>query len=91
MRSSAPRSPATTSPSRVVYLRAADAFDCAPAECVMVAAHSSDLAAAAATGLKTAHVARPNEHGPGKGEAKPTVPVDIAVGSFTELADKLGA
>ncbi len=61
------------------------------AECVMVAAHSGDLAAAAATGLKTAHVARPNEHGPGKGETKPTVPVDIAVSSFTELADKLGA
>jgi 2-haloacid dehalogenase len=57
----------------------------------MVAAHSGDLAAAAATGLKTAHVARPNEHGLGKGEPKPTVPVDIAVRSFTELADKLGA
>jgi 2-haloacid dehalogenase len=36
-------------------------------------------------------VARPNEHGPGKGEAAPTVPVDIAVGSFVELAQKLGA
>lgn len=78
-------------PKPGVYLRAAEAFDCAPAECVMVAAHSGDLAAAAATGLKTAHVARPNEHGPGKGETKPTVPVDIAVSSFTELADKLGA
>ncbi|TMJ04861.1 MAG: haloacid dehalogenase type II [Alphaproteobacteria bacterium] len=78
-------------PKPRVYLRAAEAFDCAPAECVMVAAHSGDLAAAAATGLKTAHVARPNEHGPGKGEPKPTVPVDIAVGSFTELADRLGA
>ena len=63
-------------PKPRVYLRAAEAFDCAPHECVMVAAHSGDLAAAAATGLKTAHVARPNEHGPGKGEPKPTVPVD---------------
>jgi len=78
-------------PKPGVYLRAADAFDCAPHECVMVAAHSGDLAAAAATGLTTAHVARPNEHGPGKGEAKPTVPVDIAVASFVELADRLGA
>lgn len=78
-------------PKPGVYLRAADAFDCAPHECVMVAAHSGDLAAAAATGLKTAHVARPNEHGPGKGESKPTVPVDIAVTSFVELADRLGA
>jgi 2-haloacid dehalogenase len=78
-------------PKPVVYLKSADAFDCAPHECVMVAAHSNDLASAAATGLKTAHVARPNEKGPGKGEAKPTVPVDIAVSSFIELADKLGA
>jgi 2-haloacid dehalogenase len=78
-------------PKPVVYLKSAEAFDCAAHECVMVAAHSNDLASAAATGLKTAHVARPNEKGPGKGETKPTVPVDIAVSSFTELADKLGA
>ena len=78
-------------PKPVVYLKSAEAFDCKPHQCVMVAAHSNDLASAAATGLKTAHVARPNEHGPGKGEPKPTVPVDIAVGSFTELAEKLGA
>jgi len=77
-------------PKPRVYLASAEAFDCKPSECMMVAAHSNDLAAAAALGLKTAHVARPNEHGPGKGEPKPTVPVDIAVGSFMELADKLG-
>jgi 2-haloacid dehalogenase len=78
-------------PQPRVYLRAAEAFDCAPHECVMVAAHSGDLAAAAATGLRTAHVARPNEKGPGKGEAAPSVPVDIAVSSFVDLAEKLGA
>src|SRR5712671_7801466 len=78
-------------PKPRVYLRAAEAFDCASSECVMVAAHSNDLAAAAKTGLKTAHVARPNEKGPGKGEPTPTVPVDLAVASFLELADKLGA
>jgi 2-haloacid dehalogenase len=78
-------------PQPRVYLRAAEAFDCEPHECVMVAAHSGDLAAAAATGLKTAHVARPNEKGPGKGESAPSVPVDIAVSSFVELAEKLGA
>jgi 2-haloacid dehalogenase len=76
-------------PKPVVYLKSAEAFDCKPHEVVMVAAHSNDLASAAACGLKTAHVARPNEHGPGKGEPKPTVPVDIAVGSFVELAEKL--
>jgi len=78
-------------PKPVVYLKSADAFDCAPHECVMVAAHSNDLASAAAQGLKTAHVARPNEKGPGKGEAGPSVPVDLAVKSFVELAEKMGA
>jgi 2-haloacid dehalogenase len=78
-------------PKPGVYLAACAAFDLSPAQCMMVAAHSKDLAHAAKTGLATAHVARPNEHGPGKGETKPSVPVDVAVASFTELADKLGA
>jgi 2-haloacid dehalogenase len=78
-------------PKPRVYLAAAAAFDLAPEACVMVAAHSSDLAAAAALGLRTAHVARPNEHGPGRGEAAPTVKVDFAVKNLEELAAKLGA
>ncbi len=78
-------------PKPRVYLAAAAAFDLAPEACMMVAAHSSDLAAAAALGLRTAHVARPNEHGPGRGEAAPTVAVDIAVKDLEELAAKLGA
>ena len=78
-------------PKPRVYLASAAALDLPPGECMMVAAHSSDLAAAGAAGLRTAHVARPNEHGPGTGEAKPTVPVDVAVASFEELAEKLGA
>jgi 2-haloacid dehalogenase len=78
-------------PKPRVYLAAAEAFDLKPERCVMVAAHSSDLAAAAALGLRTAHVTRPNEHGPGRGEAAPTVRVDLAVKSLEELADKLGA
>jgi len=78
-------------PKPVVYLASAAAFDLPPGECMMVAAHSPDLAAAAATGLKTAHVARPNEYGPGTGEAGPKIPVDVAATSFLDLADKLGA
>ena len=77
-------------PKPRVYLAAAEAFDLTPGDCMMVAAHSNDLAAAAACGLRTAHVARPNEHGPGKGEPAPTVPVDYAARSFEDLADKLG-
>ena len=56
-------------PKPKVYLAAAAAFDLPPEACMMVAAHSTDLAAAAALQLRTAHVARPNEHGPGRGEA----------------------
>ena len=48
-------------PKPRVYLAAAEAFDMQPGDCMMVAAHSSDLAAAAAAGLRTAHVARPAE------------------------------
>jgi len=78
-------------PKPKVYLASAAAFDLAPDACMMVAAHSKDLAAAAALGLHTAHVARPNEHGPGRGETAPTVPVDFAAKSLEELAEKLGA
>jgi len=76
-------------PKPRVYLAAAAAFDLKPQDCMMVAAHSKDLAAAAALGLRTAHVARPNEHGPGRGEAVPSVPVDFAVKGLDELAGKL--
>ena len=76
-------------PKPRVYLAAAEALDLEPEVCMMVAAHSNDLAAAAALGLRTAHVARPNEHGPGRGEAAPTISVDFAVKSLEELAVKL--
>ena len=45
-------------PKPRVYLASAEAFDLPPERCMMVAAHSSDLAAAAACGLRTAHIAR---------------------------------
>jgi 2-haloacid dehalogenase len=57
---------------------------------MMVAAHSSDLSAAAACGLKTAHIARPNENGPGRGETAPSVPVDIAAKDLEDFAGQLG-
>jgi 2-haloacid dehalogenase len=77
-------------PKPVVYLSACAAFDLPPQQCMMVAAHSNDLAAAAALGLHTAHIARPSEHGPGRGEAAPTVAVDIAAASLVDLAARLG-
>ncbi|MBI2716508.1 MAG: haloacid dehalogenase type II [Rhizobiales bacterium] len=77
-------------PKPRVYLAACEAFDLKPEQCMLVAAHSNDLAAAAALGLRTAHVARPNEHGPGKGERAPSVPVDVAGKDLNDVADKLG-
>ena len=78
-------------PKPAVYLAGAAALDLAPHECMMVAAHSSDLAAASACGLRTAHIARPNEYGPGKGEAGPSVPVDHAAADLLELSRMLNA
>ena len=78
-------------PKPRVYLAAAEAFDLAPHECMMVAAHSSDLAAAAAIGLRTAHVARPNEAGPGRGEFAPNVQVDLVAKNLEDLSDQLAA
>ena len=75
-------------PKPVVYLSSAAAFDCAPEEAMMVAAHSYDLSSAAACGLRTAFIARPQER-PGKSEAKATVPVDVSAGSLVELAQQL--
>lgn len=77
-------------PKPRVYLAACEAFGLPPAQCMMVAAHSNDLTAAAGCGLKTAHVARPNEKGPGKGEAGPSVKVDFAARDLLHLADQLG-
>lgn len=78
-------------PKARVYLAACEAFDRHPGECMMVAAHSSDLAAAAGCGLKTAHVARPNERGAGRGETAPSVPVDAAITDLRDLAELLEA
>jgi 2-haloacid dehalogenase len=77
-------------PKPVVYLSAALAFDAAPEDTLMVAAHSADLAAAKAAGLATAFVARPDECGAGRGESRASGPVDYEAQSLTELADMLG-
>lgn len=77
-------------PQPVVYLTAAAALDCEPGQVLMVAAHSDDLAAAAACGLRTAHIARPDEHGPGVGETAPRIAVDWQAQGLTDLATQLG-
>jgi 2-haloacid dehalogenase len=57
---------------------------------MMCAAHSDDLRSAAQNGLRTAHIARPGENGPGTGESAPRVPVDFAASSMEDLARQLG-
>ena len=76
-------------PKLRVYQAAAEALGLAPGQCMMVAAHSGDLKAAAEAGLRTAHVAKPDEFGPDTGEPGPTVPVDVAAHSMLKLADAL--
>jgi len=77
-------------PKPIVYLAAVEALDCAPDEVMMVAAHPSDLAAAAHVGLRTAFIERPNEFGPGRGDKVGTATFDHAVASIPALADALG-
>jgi 2-haloacid dehalogenase len=77
-------------PSPEVYLGAAAAFNLQPGECMMCACHSSDLKAAAASGLRTAFIARPREF-PGVSDLEPKIPVDFSCGSILDLAAQLGA
>jgi len=77
-------------PKPAVYLDSVAALGLRPEETMMVAAHSRDLRAAAANGLRTAHVARPDEYGPATGESSPTVPVDFAAQDMNDLATQLG-
>ncbi|MEM7255191.1 MAG: haloacid dehalogenase type II [Pseudomonadota bacterium] len=51
-------------PQPRTYTASADLLGLTPGECLMVAAHNSDLVAAADVGLRTAFVSRPTEYGP---------------------------
>jgi len=77
-------------PKPIVYLAAVAALDCAPGEATMVAAHPSDLAAAARAGLRTAFVERPDEFGPGRGDRLGDLRVDHSVAGIEALAQALG-
>lgn len=77
-------------PTPSVYLMTAAALNLRPEEVMMCAAHSDDLRSAASNGLRTAHIARPGENGPGTGEAAPRVTVDFAASSMEDLARQLG-
>ena len=75
-------------PAPAVYLAAVSAFGLEPGECMMCAAHSGDLKAAADLGLRTAFIARPLEY-PGC-EREPGLAVDVDSQTALDLAAKLG-
>jgi 2-haloacid dehalogenase len=79
-------------PQPQAYLGTAALLGLAPAQCLMVAAHNGDLAAAQAQGFRTAFVPRPTEHGPGQTtDLKAERGWDVVAADFNDLASKLGA
>ena len=79
-------------PDPKAYLKAADLLSLKPEQVMMVAAHPSDLRAAARTGLKTAYVIRPLERGPGRPiNRNPDGEFDYTAEDFNDLARQLGA
>jgi 2-haloacid dehalogenase len=79
-------------PSPEAYDSAARMLALPPEQCLMVAAHPTDLAAAATRGFRTAYVHRPLERGPGREARRPEPGTfDYAVEDFGELAAVLGA
>ncbi|MFO0235209.1 MAG: haloacid dehalogenase type II, partial [Burkholderiales bacterium] len=78
-------------PEPGAYLGEADTFDLRPAQVMMVAAHASDLSAAAACGLRTAYVDRPLEFGPDRRGDVPRADdrFDVVATGFDDLAARL--
>jgi 2-haloacid dehalogenase len=77
-------------PDPEAYLRPAALLALEPGEVMLAAAHEGDLAAARKTGLATAFIARPLEHGPGTAETVAvTADWDLVGGSIPEIADLL--
>jgi 2-haloacid dehalogenase len=79
-------------PDPEAYRLPPDVLGLRPSEVMLVAAHPSDLAAAAREGLRTGYVARPLEWGPGR---KPhdvsAASFDVVASDFNDLAQRLGA
>jgi 2-haloacid dehalogenase len=77
-------------PQPKVYLMTCEAFNLRPEQVMMCAAHSDDLSSAQKLGLRTGHVGRPGEGGPGTGESAPKGSFDVMAKNFLDFADKLG-
>ncbi|HZQ34051.1 MAG TPA: haloacid dehalogenase type II [Mycobacterium sp.] len=78
-------------PDPETYLGATGLLGCEPSQVMLVAAHASDLDAAARCGLRTCHVSRPWEYGPGRVVEKPEARrFDVMVDDLQELAQVMG-
>jgi 2-haloacid dehalogenase len=78
-------------PQPEAYLRTAELLGLRPEQCLMVAAHNGDLAAASGCGLRTAFVPRPLEWGPQKTvDVTPARAWDVVASDFGDLARQLG-
>jgi 2-haloacid dehalogenase len=78
-------------PQPEAYLRTAEFLDCRPEECMLVAAHNGDLAAAGRVGFRTAFVRRPTEYGPMQTrDLRAEQSWDVMAESMVDLATKLG-
>ena len=78
-------------PDPKTYLTGVELLGLEPQQVMMVAAHQSDLRAAAAVGLKTAFVPRPMEFGPGRApDMTPDPSFDFVAEDFRDLASQLG-
>ncbi|MCZ4275756.1 haloacid dehalogenase type II [Rhodococcoides yunnanense] len=77
-------------PTPESYLRTADILGLQPHQCMLVAAHNDDLAAARDCGFDTAFVCRPTEHGAHQSSnLGPTSDWTYSTDSISELADRL--
>ncbi len=78
-------------PQPQAYLTAARLLSLQPGECMMVAAHNSDLDAARQLGFATAFVCRPMEYGRGQTQdLAPTQEWTHVAADLVDLATKLG-
>ncbi len=73
------------------YARNAQLLNLKPEQMMLVAAHNSDLAAAASVGYRTAFVVRPDEYGSAHTKDKKAERAwDVVTDSFNGLADAMG-
>ena len=78
-------------PEPEAYLKSAQMLDLQPSQCMLVAAHNSDLVAASKCGYQTAFVVRPTEHGPNqKTDLFAESQFDYVASSFVDLSEQLG-